>query len=209
MKTLAISLLVLVLAAPGRADDGEEDARGQRSDEPTMVLTSRALGGGQAAGGQRPSGGGPLVVYESYKAAPKWTGNGVHIYADFDRGGPGMTLAIGFKTSLEGLWSFVEASGEGTDNCNYTAWISKTPGGQPLGKNCSIQTGWTGGNVRFASTMANKVAATYTCKIDASKKFYFNLRLDRWGPNPHAGNVRSCKEHLIPQGYAAAEILLQ
>lgn len=152
----------------------------------------------------KPGGGKPvLLTYSRWRDTPRWHGHG-NTEVSFNTG-PGTTFAVGFTAGPHATFAWVE-SVESTDNCTYKAWLSEAPGGQPLkGKACApIETNYTGGNLHFSSVIANKVEAQYVCPVVKGERYYFNLQLLRWGPNPYANNVYSCVEHVLPQGDAGS-----
>lgn len=218
---LALPLLAaaLLLSAPVlRAQDddgaGETPAAGSPF-APTPIggalkTSGRGGTGGSSGAGGSPVAGQKLTTFPSYAAAPKWNG-GSHLLYNFN-GGPGVTYAVGFTSTLPdgGTWAWVETTSS-TDNCTYSAWFSEAPGGAPIkGKGCGpIETNYKGGNLYYTVAIKNKVEAQYKCLIKSGKKVYFNLGLVKWGPNPYAGGVYACSEYVLPQGTGAVEVFHQ
>lgn len=168
------------------------------------------LGGGRApsTGGNAPAGGGggdvvvkgPLMAYDRWRDVPKWRGSGT-TETSFNSG-PGTTFAVGFPGGPHVLWSWVE-SVNSTYDCTYKAWIAAKPGGGPLPGPCTMETGATGGHLVVSGVIKNKVEAQYICPVTTGQRYWFHMQLVKWGPNPHANNVYSCIEHILPQGDAA------
>jgi hypothetical protein len=167
------------------------------------------LSGGPLTGAGGSSGKKKVVAFPTWSsAAPIRDPNTGRVIFNWNSYGPGTIVSMGFKPDgTTGMWSWVQNINS-TDGCTYKGWISLTPGGAqvPNGVGCNpTTTNYNGGNRIWKSSTDKEIAAggnlsAMWCLLKPGQRYYFNLLLTEWRPNPNDDNIYSCIEYVVPQG---------